>query len=586
MMSNDYVIRSAIESRTIDLAMLASSAGNTSSAEYYRTTSGRKALGISFITDDRVAETVVCAVHDYFTRGTSAQSSVAFIGQGLIRLFETEPDMFGSDFQKFSEAVYGMDLSAKTDPLKNAKRLIHKNCMLVSCDGDMFASDLWDLRGIPMSPDRRDPACTHNTMDFSGITDTSNKQYLKQYIKHLLLDTHESVNSILFKQQELRAMLNNEPVPFVTWGQPEAERLITFLQGKYTKKMNSAACLRIAERFAQFFVEKDIIPENMIVPFHHLTQGCPYEFRETDRDIYVISQIFNVLNEVRNPYPKLWFLLIFTTGMRKSEASALRRDCLETDANGRHYVRFYNQKMKKDVTNRIPAGLHEMLERHIRALPVGCDYLFPSNKKPGWPIQSNSMSAILKREFIRLGVKNADGTPYVFKAHDLRHWMAKRMYEEDIPAQFIQEQLHHASPEMTMSYIEFEDKAKAKKMKHYVKEHSTEMPAPKQHTVFSDRDYAEYARQKMNLRALPNGMCARPKALGNCLTANSCLFCAEFRTSPRDLPGHREHLKNLDAFICSAERYGWDEQAEESRKTKARLTEIIRELEEMEGRNE
>lgn len=586
MSNNEYTIRYAIESRKLDLAMLASSAGNASCAEYFRASSRRKVLDITLIKDDRVAETLVCAVHDYFTRGTSAQSSAQFIGQGLIRLFETEPDMFGSDFQEFSEAVYGMDLSAGTDPLKNAKRLILKNCMLVACDGDMFASDLWDLRGIPMSPDRRDPACTHNTLDFSGITDTSNKQYLKQYIKHLLLETHESVNSILYKQQELRAMLNNEPVPFVTWGQPEAERLITFLRDKYTKEMNRAACLRIAERFAQFFVEKDIIPENMIVSFHHLTQGSPYEFRETDRDIYVISQLFNVLNEVRSPYARLWFLLIFTTGMRKSEASALRRDCLESDTNGRHYVRFYSQKMKKDVTNRIPDGLHDMVERHIRELPEGCAYLFPSNRKPRRPIQSNSMSLILKKEFIRLGVKNADGTPFVFKAHDLRHWMAKRMYEEEIPAQFIQEQLHHASPEMTMSYIEFEDKAKVRKMKHHVKEHSDEMPAPKPHTVFSDRDYAEYARQKMSIRALPNGMCARPKVLGNCSTANSCLFCADFRTSPRDLPGHREHLKNLDAFICSAERYGWDEQAEESQKTKARLTEIICELEEMEGRNE
>ena len=574
-----YIIKTAIKTRMIDLSAIAGIAGNKECEEYYRIKRGRRSIDISLAKDDRVAETITYAVYDYFKKNFSTQYSIAIVGQGFLRFFENDPELFSMDFPEFSKAVGSMDLHCKPVPLMTVKKLILVSCMRIVCNGDMYASDYWDLQDIPMSPDRRNPSSVHNTMDFSAITNESDKSLLKQYIKHLLLETHGSVITILSKQQRLRRILNTVPEPFVSWGEAEMELLIESSRRIHTKRRSIAEDIRIIEHFAQYFVEKDIIKENIVLPFHSLTLGFQQEFRETDRDTYIIAQIFNVLDDMKDPYAEIWFLLLFTTGMRNSEASQLRRDCLEADGKGRYFIRFYNQKMKKDVTNQIPKRLYDMIVRHISSLSDDSGYLFPSYRKRGYPIQSQSMSSIINREFHRLGVKNVDGTPYVFKPHDLRHWVAKRMYEAEVPVQFIQEQLHHATPEMTMSYVEFQDKAKAKKMKQYISSNKDAMSVSKNHEPFSEADYAQYAQKKMALRALPNGMCARPKVLGRCSTMDSCLKCADFRTEAKDLPKHREHLRNLNAFIESAEKYGWNEQAEESREIRKRLLDIIHGLE-------
>ena len=182
-------------------------------------------------------------------------------------------------------------------------------------------------------------------------------------------------------------------------------------------------------------------------------------------------------------------------------------------------------------------------------------------------------------------VKNADGTPYVFKPHDLRHWMAKQMYDENIPAQFIQEQLHHASPEMTMAYVEFMNRRKAEKMRKFVDMNGKESPiAPMDDRKCADDwHYADYVSKNMNVTVLPNGLCTRPKKLGPCGSANSCLTCPEFRTSMEDLQTHKDHLERLDVFIRTADKNGWADQAKESRIIREHLKRIICALEENGG---
>lgn len=464
--------------------------------------------------------------------------------------------------------------------MQTVKNLVYQRTLREKYADDPFECDYWDFDDFTVSPDRRNPTSAHHLINFAAVKDTQNRRFLKEYIRHLIQETSEAVNTVLGKQQRLRAMLNSVDVPFENWGTTEMEQMIRYLRKKRKNGRYIGSDVMIIEHFAQYLVEHDLVPENVVLPYHELTLGFRYEFRETNRDAYLIAQIFSVLDKVRPSWAMLWFLLIFTTGMRKSEASAIQRDCLEAGENGLYYVRFYNQKMKKYVTNRIPLGLFSMLAEYVQTLPVGCRYMFPSPRKKGAPVQAASFCEILNWEFARLGVKNADGTPYRFKAHDLRHWIAKRMYEEDIPVQFIQEQLHHTSPEMTMAYVEFLNKAKAAKMKRFVDSNGNRIPAAAPTGGISEQEYAEYVQKNMNLRILPNGLCARPKALGHCASANSCLVCQEFRTEAKDLPKHREHLKRLDAFIASAEQYGWDEQAEESRNIREHLVRIINALEE------
>ena len=569
----------SIKSRTIDLVALAESARNTACAERY-STNGRGTLDISFINDDQIARIVTYAVYDYFRKGVAAPAGVAVISLGFIPLFREMPEAFSRTYPEFEQTILNMERKSDRGHLQTVKNLVYQRTLREKYADDPFECDCWNFDDFTVSPDRCNPTTTHHLINFGPIKEKQNRHFLKTYIKYLIEETNESVNTILGKQQRLRAMLNSVDVPFEDWGTAEMEQLIRYLRSKRSKARYIGADMMVIEDFARYLVEHDMVPENVVLPYHELTLGNRYEFRETNRDAYLIAQIFGVLDKVRPSWAMLWFLLIFTTGMRKSEASAIQRDCLEAGENDMYYVRFYNQKMKKYVTNRIPSGLFSMLAERVQSLPAECKYMFPSPRKKGAPVQAASFCAMLNREFTRLGVRNADGTSYRFKAHDLRHWIAKRMYEEEIPVQFIQEQLHHESPEMTMAYVEFLNKSKAAKMKRFVDANGECIPTAAPVDGISEQEYAEYIQKNMNLRVLPNGLCARPKVLGHCASANSCLVCPEFRTEAKDLPKHREHLKRLDAFIASAEQYRWDEQAEESRNIREHLVRIINTLEE------
>lgn len=580
-----FAAETAVKSRTINIAALASAAGNEDCAVFYGNKSGRTTIDLSFIKDDQVARTVVYTFYDYLKRQVKAVSTISLIGQGFLRFFNENPALFELDYPEFVRTLEKMD---RTDPkaqVATAKNMLFMRCMKDKYADDPYACDYWDLAEIPMSPDRINPTARHRTMNFSIINDATNKRLCKQYIKHLFLETNEAVSTVLAKQHRIRSALNIVGKPFTEWTSVDVEAVISHMQAIHNAKRQLGPDIVMLEHFAQYMVEHDVIKENIILPYHHLSLGCQYEFHETNRDMYIISQIFSVLNKVTPSWAALWFLLLFTTGMRKSEATALERNCLEAGEKEQYYIRFYSQKMKKDVTNRIPEGLFRMVVARIAELPKECRYIFPSRHSFMRPMQASSVCAILNREFKRLGVRNADGTPFRFKAHDLRHWMATRMYEENIPVQFIQEQLHHTSPEMTMAYVEFLNKAKAKKMKQYIDANGDKLPAVLPNHEIDDKEYAAYVQKNMSLRVLPNGLCARPKALGHCARANSCLTCSEFRTELKDLPKHREHLKRLDDFIAAAERYGWDEQARENKEIREHLIRIINALENESGEN-
>ena len=580
-----FAAETAVKNRMINIAALASAAGNEDCAVFYSNKSGRTTIDLSFIKDDQVARTVVYALYDYMRRQVKPSSSVSLIGQGFLRFFNEEPALFESEYPEFVSTLEQMN---RTDPkmqVATTKNMLFMRCMKDKYANDPYACDYWVLGEIPMSPDRVNPTSRHRTMNFSIINDATNKRLCKQYIKHLLLETNEAVSTVLVKQHRLRAALNIAEKPFTEWTSTDVEVVISHMQAIHKAKQQLGPDIVILEHFAQYMVEHDVIKENIILPYHNLSLGCPYEFHETNRDMYIISQIFSVLGKVTPSWAALWFLLLFTTGMRKSEATALKRNCLEVGEKDQYYIRFYNQKMKKDVVNRIPEGLFRMVVARIADLPKECMYIFPSRYSFMRPMQASSVCAILNREFERLGVRNTNGTPFRFKAHDLRHWMATRMDEEKIPVQFIQEQLHHTSPEMTMAYVEFLNKAKAKKMKQYIDANGDKFPAVLPNRQINDKEYAAYVQKNMSLRVLPNGLCARPKALGHCARANSCLTCSEFRTELKDLPKHRAHLKRLDDFIAAAERYGWEEQARENKEIRENLLRIIKALENELGEN-
>ena len=582
--------KKAVMERSIDTLRIASIFGSEQAKEWVKKTKGIKPIDISAIKDDRVAEAVVKTVIIFLTSSYFVKHPHLALKSrvlGMRSAVRKHSDTFALDYEGFVRTLETMELKKEPQEIKCALYGILSDGIERPFSEKMCEKDVWYLPDIPMSPDRVDPSRKIKTLSFKSMINAENRELLKKYVKHLVLDTRLSLNTIISKRTVIISALNVAgDTAFADYTEKEFGVLVEYLKKNRKNRSQVGRTISELELFARYMINNGTIERSDIFKYHSLTMGNEYEFRETDRNEYVIAQIFNVLDQVKPFFAQIWFLLMFVTGMRKSEATAIRRNCLERDEeSGACYVHFYSQKMKKDVVNIIPEALYEMISEYIQQTEPVSDYLFPSPVVEGAPIWSTSITDKLKREFIRLGVKNPDGTPYIFKPHDLRHWMAKQMYEENIPVQFIQEQLHHSSPEMTMAYVEFMNRRKAEKMRKFVDMNGKNSPiAPMDdRTCADDWHYADYVSKNMNVTVLPNGVCARPKKLGPCGSANSCLTCPEFRTSKEDLQTHKDHLERLDAFIETAVKNGWADQAEESRVVREHLVRIIHALEESGG---
>ena len=218
-----------------------------------------------------------------------------------------------------------------------------------------------------------------------------------------------------------------------------------------------------------------------------------------------------------------------------------------------------------------------MIEEQRSAVPKDTEWLFPGQRMKR-PRGSSTFVSCFKKELQRFNIKNSDGTPCNFTPHSFRHLMAVRMRNEDIPFQYIQEQLHHESPEMTLAYTEFLDRQKIAKMKHFVNANGDETPIAASITAVDDEEYAEHLRKYINAQILPNGLCDRPVKLGKCKHNNACLRCKDFRTSEDFLDVHEEQLKQTERYIAIADQNGWIVQADDARENCKILRNLIERL--------
>ena len=223
--------------------------------------------------------------------------------------------------------------------------------------------------------------------------------------------------------------------------------------------------------------------------------------------------------------------------------------------------------MKKEVSNVIPPALAQMIQDYCHGRTTG--FLFENQYKQ--QITTGTIRRHLINFFKKHGVKNKDGTPYNFHAHPFRHLMAVRMHRYKIPYRYIQEQLHHDHPCMTMFYIEHLNEERIKKMSEWINSRGQKMTAKQ--LTFTIR------KAQIETAVLPNGLCTRPASLPSCQHCNTCFGCNYFTTSKEWLPVLKEQEQRLKNFLNSAEKRGWDKAVANSRRTLNRLETIIRKME-------
>lgn len=454
-------------------------------------------------------------------------------------------------------------------------------CDIKDSENNKFENDRWFLKDFNLSPERLPATTRTKSINFHNITNEKNKFYAKKYIEYTLCNTDNAISTIWGKLTTIKAFFSDVDRPLDEWDDNYSDQVINKLISRYNnQKITLASRVIVINHFMEFLLLHDYIDSNPIKKYKNLMKIGTFRHTTNSVPDTVESQIINVLKYIDEKWVLLIFLLIYSVGMRVSEACSMKKDCLEHRQDN-EFIRYYSLKMKKEVTNLIPLSLSQMIAEYIQKSDNTSEYLFHAFKNKQKPIAPYTFTKRMNELFVAHNVKNPDGSLYHFKAHSFRHNMAVKMRRMDIPFEIIQEQLHHSSPEMTLAYVEYIDRDIIRKMDQYIDKNGKDSDFKIDFSISENKEYAEYMRKSINAQMLPNGICARPVSLGRCQHCNSCLDCDEFRTSKAYLNVHKEHLKNIDQYLKIAEGNGWLPQIESNKRIKNLLVNIIKRLEEI-----
>lgn len=496
----------------------------------------------------------------------------------LQRLMLWYPDLFKMEYKVFLDNIDSVLKISKSSSIdyKNLVHTLYRFCTDKDNENDPFNNDVWYYENFNLTKDRTF-GCRLRRIFFEDIKNEKNKFFVKKYVEYLLCNTDNSINTINGRIISLRSMFKQVNIPYDEWTNEIAESFVEFLKRSYANKRTVAAKMITYQHFSNYLLSHDYISDNPLKKFIEIGRIGSFKHSSNSVDESTVNEIFRNLGKIEDIRLTICFLLIYCVGMRVSEACSVLTNCIQKTDKGTFLI-YYSIKMKKEVTNIIPPALYDMILEY-RKTRINEKYLFGSSIE-NTPMNTSYFTEKLNKEFERFGIKNPDGTTYHFKPHSFRHRMAAKMRYLDIPFQFIQNQLHHQSPEMTLVYLEYVDRDKINKMNEFVNSQGMNNVRIPDYGYEENVKYVEYMRSSINAQMLPNGVCVRPVKLGKCPYGNACLSCPEYRTSKAYLQIHKAHLKRVEEYIAISEKNGWLPQVESNKETRERLIQIISLLEE------
>lgn len=300
---------------------------------------------------------------------------------------------------------------------------------------------------------------------------------------------------------------------------------------------------------------------------------------------HVMAQVEQPGNLARqeNPAYRLVTLILIRCGLRISDALTLPFDCVVTDAAGAPYLRYRNNKMKREalvpVDDELLQLIHGQQQRVTGRYPAGI-VLFPrpeKNPDGKTPVSSSTYREALYRWLERCDIRDEHGRPARLTPHQWRHTLGTVLINRDVPQHVVQKILDHDSPLMTAHYARLSDKTVREHWEKARKVNAQGQPVQ----ISPDGPLGDAAWSKQRLsratQALPNGYCELP-VIRTCPHANSCLTCPMFVTTAEFLPQHHAQRKQTLQIITAAEAAGHTRVAEMNKQVAANLNKIITSL--------
>lgn len=291
------------------------------------------------------------------------------------------------------------------------------------------------------------------------------------------------------------------------------------------------------------------------------------------------------LDKWPNPEGRLITIILIRCGLRATDACTLPFDCLLYDGQHAAYLRYFNNKMRREAA--VP--IDEDLENEIRTQqqrvsdrwPGQHRHLFPAitrNLSGRNPMTYYSYRGMLNSWLTTCEVHDQHGQPAQLTPHQWRHTFACRLINRDVPQEVIRVLLDHQSTQMTAHYARITDQTVRRRWEAATKVNiKGERVAIDPEGPLAQAQWAK-TRYGMATQTLPNGYCGLPLQR-TCPHANACLTCPVFLTGPEFLPELREQQRRTLTLLDVSERSGQVRMVEMNQQVLNNLDRMISEVE-------
>ncbi|WP_431859189.1 tyrosine-type recombinase/integrase [Azospirillum sp.] len=309
--------------------------------------------------------------------------------------------------------------------------------------------------------------------------------------------------------------------------------------------------------------------------------GRGYQQKVEERTIPedVVEQMFQRIDALA-PAVKRLLILDRYTGMRSADLHALDFDCLKDDPDDDRFMilTFYQGKVKRWNTKPLlkEDAAHALVIKTIqdqqadarRTWGKDTKYLFPTRTGDGEThVTANHTLGEINKWIIEQGIHDADGRPWEFGWHGLRHFYGTELALQGHDIVLIQLELGHGSADMTMVYINRRLQLKKKALLEKGGGRYIDIKGQ------VDEKIGDLAVRKDAVLAVdvPGGLCALPGQIGEwCDHNRACLTCTYFRADIDQLAFFDAERRSIRGTIARLKQ----EVAEYHDHGRARMAEI------------
>ena len=273
------------------------------------------------------------------------------------------------------------------------------------------------------------------------------------------------------------------------------------------------------------------------------------------------------------------YVLLRETGWRGTDVLDLRYDnCLDYvwDKEEGKYVPYLCGEITKTGIPLLKIPIREDVAEMIEGLKKEAAtkstewnnperYLFNTYEgiNTGLPYSKPAFAKAVQDMINRKGILGADGKPYHFKTHSLRHTRASEYAEQGMPIGVIQRMLGHCSLQMSLHYAKVSDNVLYKKWKETETLgilHLAATPPGKEPTAAPAETVSyEHVRKGLDAVRVPFGVCFKPSKLPCKTQLKHCLECASFCSTRENESEYREEIRRVGAQIALGKRLGRQE---------------------------